>query len=129
LLRDLGHMWCAVNVDSGELIALEASYERSCLNALIFLKKALKLCINRPMIVVDGDPRHGWALEARAQIRCQRSGIRNRVKRFFRYLKEKVAIFHHKLSAKNHIQGIENLNLSLKLFAPYYQTIKMGGGE
>jgi len=38
--------------------------------------------------------------------------MRNRVERFFRYLKERTTIFHHKLSAKNFIQGIKNLNLS-----------------
>jgi len=32
------YVWSAVDVDSGELLALEASYGRSCLNAIIFLK-------------------------------------------------------------------------------------------
>lgn len=43
----------AIDIDSKELLALEASYGRSCLNALIFLKKALKLCLNKPMVIVD----------------------------------------------------------------------------
>jgi hypothetical protein len=29
--------------------------------------------------------------------------MRNRVERFFRYLKERTVVFHHKLSARNHI--------------------------
>jgi hypothetical protein len=33
---------CAVGVDSRELLVLEASYGRSCLNALAFLKKSIK---------------------------------------------------------------------------------------
>jgi len=36
------YVWSAVDVDSKELLALEASYGRSCLNAPSFLKKALK---------------------------------------------------------------------------------------
>jgi hypothetical protein len=40
--------------------------------------------------------------------------MRNRVERFFRYLKERTVVFHHKLSARNHIQGINNLNRFLK---------------
>jgi transposase-like protein len=36
------YVWSAVDVDSKELLALEASYGRSSLNALAFLKKALK---------------------------------------------------------------------------------------
>ncbi len=47
------YVWSAVDVDSGELLALEASYGRSCLNALKFLKKALKRCTNKPLVVVD----------------------------------------------------------------------------
>jgi putative transposase len=35
------YIWSAVDVDSKELLALEASYGRSSLNALAFLKKAL----------------------------------------------------------------------------------------
>mgnify|MGYP000613651421 CR=1 FL=1 len=30
------YVWYAVDVDSGELLALETSYGRSCLNALTF---------------------------------------------------------------------------------------------
>ncbi|MEM1557625.1 MAG: hypothetical protein QXI11_02475 [Thermoproteota archaeon] len=49
---------------------------------------------------------------------------RNRVERFLRYLKERTAVFHNKLSAREHIQGITNLNL----FTLHYQAIKGGGG-
>jgi transposase-like protein len=38
------YIWSAVDVDSKELLALEASYGRSSLNALSFLKKALRMC-------------------------------------------------------------------------------------
>jgi transposase-like protein len=54
-------MWSAVDVDSRELLALEASYGRSRLNALAFLKKALKMCINKPLVIVDKGPWHRWA--------------------------------------------------------------------
>jgi len=55
----------------------------------------------------------------------ERLGMRSSVERFFRYLKERTAIFYHKLSAKNHIQGIKNLNLFLNPYTIYYQTIRM----
>jgi transposase-like protein len=44
------YMWSAVDVDSKKLLALEASYGRSSLNALAFLKKALKMCTNKPLV-------------------------------------------------------------------------------
>jgi putative transposase len=50
------YVWSAVDVDSRELLALEASYGRSCLNALAFLKKALKMCTNKPLVIVDKGP-------------------------------------------------------------------------
>jgi len=54
--------------------------------------------------------------------------MRNRVERFFRYLKERTIVFHHKLSARNHIQGITNLKLFLNLSTIYYQATRTGGG-
>jgi|FaiFalFF_MnMetaG_3_1042247.scaffolds.fasta_scaffold55152_1 hypothetical protein len=55
--------------------------------------------------------------------------MRNRVKRFFRYLKERTMVFHHKLSARKHIQGIINLKLFLNLFTPYYQAAGAGSEQ
>jgi putative transposase len=47
------YVWSAVDVDSRELLVLEASYGRSSLNALAFLKKALRMCTNKPLVIVD----------------------------------------------------------------------------
>jgi len=33
-------------------------------------------------------------------------------------------VFHHKMSARDHIQGIKNLKLFLNLYTLYYQTIR-----
>jgi transposase-like protein len=116
--------WSAVDVDSKELLALEASYGRSSLNALAFLKKALRMCTDKPLVLVDKGPWYRWAFERLGlEYRHERFGMRNRVERFFRYLKERTVVFHHKLSARNHVQGITNLNL----FTLYYQAAR--GGE
>jgi len=72
------YVWSAVDVDSKELLALEASYGRSSLNALAFLKKALRMCINKPLVLVDKGPRYRWAFD--------RLGLEYRHERFFRYL-------------------------------------------
>jgi hypothetical protein len=47
--------------------------------------------------------------------------LRNRVERFF---KERTVVFHHKLSSRNPIQGINNLKQFLNLFAHYYQATR-----
>jgi hypothetical protein len=46
----------AVEVDSKELLAIEASNGRSSLNVL-------KMCTNKPLVLVDKDPWYRWALE------------------------------------------------------------------
>ena len=119
------YVWSAVDVDSRELLALEASYGRSSLNALSFLKKALRMCTNKPLVLVDGGPWYRWAFERLGlEYRCERFGMRNRVERFFRHLKEGTVVFHHKMSARNHVQGITNLKLFLSLFTLYYQAAR-----
>jgi putative transposase len=121
------YVWSAVDVDSRELLALEASYCRSSLNALAFLKKALKMCTNKPLVLVDKGPWYRWAFERLGlEYRHERFGMRNRVERFFRYLKERTMVFHHKLSARDHVQGINNLKLFLSLFTIYYQVTRAG---
>ncbi|MDT7877317.1 MAG: hypothetical protein RQ862_02015 [Candidatus Caldarchaeales archaeon] len=70
-----------------------------------------------------------WALERLGlEYGHERFGVRNGVERFFRYLKERTMVFHHKMSARNHIQGINNLKLFLSLFTLYYQAARTEGG-
>jgi len=93
----LSYPLTAVDVDSGELLALEASYGRSSLNALSFLRKALRMCTDKPLVIDDRGPLviddrgpwYRWAFERLGlEYRCERLGMRNRVERFFRYLGE-----------------------------------------
>jgi len=88
-----------------------------------------KICINKPLVIVDKSPWYRWALERLGlEYRHERLGLRSRVERFFRYLKERMMVFHHKMSARDYKQGIRNLNLFLNLFTLYYQTIMIEGG-
>jgi hypothetical protein len=57
------------------------------------------------LVLVDKGPWYKWALE--------RLGLEYRYERFFRYLKERTMVFNHKMSARDRIQGIRNLKLSL----------------
>jgi len=50
------YLWGAIDVDSGEVLAVYVSRGRSMLNALIFLKRVLKACESKPVIVVDRGP-------------------------------------------------------------------------
>ena len=46
-------MWAAIDVDARELLAIEATWGRSACSALLFLRKVLEGCTNRPLFVVD----------------------------------------------------------------------------
>ncbi|MEM2216682.1 MAG: DDE-type integrase/transposase/recombinase, partial [Nitrososphaerota archaeon] len=57
------YLWSAVDVDKGEIIAVYASRGRSIMNALTFMKRVLKACDGKPVIVVDRGPWYQWALK------------------------------------------------------------------
>jgi putative transposase len=85
------------------------------------------MCTNKPLVLVDKGPWYRWAFERLGlEYRHERLGMRNRVERFFRHLKERTVVFHHKLNARNHVQGITNLKLFLNLFTLYYQAARTG---
>jgi len=82
-------------------------------------------CTNKPLVIVDRGPWYRWAFERLGlEYRHERFGMRNRVERFFRYLKERTVVFHHKMSARDHVEGITNLKLFLNLFTLYYQAAR-----
>jgi len=51
------------DVDSREILAADASWQRSSTDAEYILKKALRLCLNNLLILVDEGPWYGEALE------------------------------------------------------------------
>jgi hypothetical protein len=69
------YVWSAVDVDSGEILAVYASRSRNMLIALKFLMIVLDRCLNKPLIIVDRGPWYRWALE-RLGLKVQVSEIR-----------------------------------------------------
>ena len=47
------YVWSAVDVVSGEILAIYASWSRNILIAMKFLRTVLDRCLNKPLIVVD----------------------------------------------------------------------------
>ena len=50
------YVWSAIDADSRELLALETSYGGSSLNTPSFLRAALRMCTNKPLVVLDKGP-------------------------------------------------------------------------
>jgi transposase-like protein len=97
-------------------------------NALTLLKRALRMCANKQLVIVDGVHGIGGPFERPGlEYMHERFGLRNRVERFFRYLKERTMMSHHKLSAReDHVHEI----MKLKQFLTYtHYTTKPQGRE
>ena len=88
------YVWAAIDVDARELPAIEATWTRSSLDALLFLSRVLGACTNKPAFVVDRGPRCSWALrELGLQYYHETFGDRSRVERFFGSLKRRAGCY------------------------------------
>jgi transposase-like protein len=93
------YVWSAVDVDSGEILAVYASRSRNILIALKFLRIVLDRCINKPLVIVDRGPWYRWALERLGlKYQYQTFGLRNAVERFFGYLKQRTRRFYNNIN-------------------------------
>jgi putative transposase len=114
-------VWAAIDVDTKELLAVYASYYRSHINTLVFLRKVLRTCTNKPVVLVDGGPWYPWPLD--------RFGIpwlhvtfgeRNAIERFFRTLKERTRRFYNNLPSDR----MDNLQSFIDVFMLWYNHLR-----
>jgi transposase-like protein len=67
--------------------------------AIKFMRMVLDRCINKPLIIVDRSLWYRWALgRLGLRYRYQKFGLRNTVKRFFRYLKQRTRRFYNNIN-------------------------------
>jgi putative transposase len=78
-------VWAAMDVETRELLAVYASYYRSHISTIAFVRRVMETCANRPVVLVDGGPWYRWPLE-RIGVRWLHItfGERNAIERFFR---------------------------------------------
>jgi transposase-like protein len=120
------YVWSAVDVDSGEILAIYASWNRNMLIALKFLRMVLGRCINKPLIIVDRGPWYRWALERLGlKYRYQRLGLRNAVERFFGHLKQRTRRFYNNTRKT---QSIEDYATAIAIIRNILTAIKTQGG-
>jgi transposase-like protein len=57
-------IWSAIDVDTKEILGVYASFQRSSLNTVWFMRKVLITCSGKkPRVLVDGGPWYPWALD------------------------------------------------------------------
>ena len=118
-------VWAAIDVDTKELLAVYASYYRSNINTLVFLKKVLGTCANKPLVLVDGGPWYPWPLD-RMGFRWLHVtfGYRNAMERLFRTLKERTRRFYNNLTSDR----MENLQGFMDVFMLWYNHLRRHQG-
>lgn len=58
------YLWAAVDLDTGECLAVHVSTTRANLDAFFFMKKVKRVCLGRlPHVFVDGGEWYPWAFE------------------------------------------------------------------
>jgi len=76
------YIWSALDVDSGEVLAVYASWSRNILIAMKFVRMVLDRCLNKPLVIVDRGPWYRWALDRLGlKYQYQRFGVRNVVEK------------------------------------------------
>ena len=103
------YLWAAIDVDTKEVLAVYASKGRGIPSAVKFLRKVLDSCECKPLIVVDRGAWYRWALDRLGITYIHETfGNRNRIKRWFREMKERTKRFHNNINAKT-LKSLEEL--------------------
>ena len=91
------YIWVAIDIDTWEILGVYISRGRAYLDSLIFLKKVLKLCANKPYVYVDGGPWYPPALNRLGLLWEHKTfGERNAIEQFFSILKRRIKYFYKK---------------------------------
>lgn len=118
-------VWAAIDADTRELLAMYASYYRSSINTLVFLKSVLNTCTGKPVVLVDGGPWYPWALERYGLKWLHVTfGERNSIERFFRTFKERTRRFYNNLPSSR----LDNLQSFVDVFMLWYNRLRWHQG-
>lgn len=115
------YLWAAIDIETWEILGVYLSRGRSHLDTLMFLKKVLKYCENKPYVYVDGGPWYPWALD-RLGLEWEHKtfGKRNPIEEWFSILKRRIKVFYKKWGKRTAIKTVETWCLA---FVAMYNLI------
>ena len=88
------YLWTAVDVDTKEVIAVHLSRTRCGLDTYSFLKKVLRFCDNKPLVIGDKATWYPWAIKRLGlQFKHETFGERNAVEQWYSPFKHRVKRF------------------------------------
>ena len=118
------YVWAAVDVKTREVLACHVSWVRNILHAEWFFRKALKACSNKPLILVDKGPWYPEALRSLGlKWRHTTFGMRNRIERWFGFLKARTKRFYNNFPNNSTIKSIKTF---LETYIAWYNTLLKG---
>ncbi|MEM2260444.1 MAG: DDE-type integrase/transposase/recombinase [Candidatus Methanomethylicaceae archaeon] len=118
------YLWAAIDINTKEIIAIYVSYQRSSIDAYIFLRIVLKNCLNKPLILIDKGPWYLWALNRLGLNYIHITfGKRNSIERYFRTLKERLKGFYNNINAK--VRRILAINAMVQIFTYNYNYLRI----
>ena len=93
------YVYAAYDLSKDELLCMKAYVTRDIATTLDFAKQVMKLCVNKPIFVVDKAPWYGWVFE-KLGLRWRHESFcgRNKVERVFGYLKQRSMLFYHNIN-------------------------------
>lgn len=103
------YIWAAIDIDSWDVLATWVSQGRSCFETLQFMRKALEVCENTPIVYVDGAPWYRWVLNRLGVPWEHRTfGPRNPIEQWFGILKQRIKRFYKRWPHNANIQQVNN---------------------
>ncbi|XRO74885.1 IS6 family transposase [Methanocaldococcus sp. 28A] len=112
------YVWSAIDVESKECLGIYVSKTRCYLDTMLFVRRILKFCSNKPKILVDGGKWYPWALQ-RLGLKFERVrfGLRNCVESFFSLLKRRTKSFYNRFPNNSKFSSVISW---LESFSSFY---------
>jgi len=123
-------LWCAIDVESRELLAIEVSWLRNGAVAIWFIKDVLKKCKNKKKVVIitDGAGWYPWACKLlHIKHKEVHGGKRNYVERFNRTFKDWCKSFNKNFVVMkgNELDRVEE---KIEAWCVWYNNIRYHNG-
>jgi transposase-like protein len=119
-------LWAAIDVETMEFVAYHVSLYRNGLECSAFLRKVLRMCTNKPLVLTDGGRWYEWPLRRLGLLRQRMTfGLRNRIEQLFKLIKDRTKQFYNNFGCnKGPPRWIVCVELFMKLYCFYYFMLR-----
>lgn len=116
------YLWAVIDVCTREILVVYLSSTRTAFEAMSVVKKALKACSNRPVVLVDNGPWYVWALQRLGVERVHRTfGERNAIEQWFGIMKRRTRRFYNSF---NNCRSLESPRRWMRAFMNAYNLLR-----